>query len=72
MEVESLHSSCLAAVKCNEAPKPNQSDGSLQLGPSYLGLLDEMCLDEVRATTSEDPREALEKFLTSNLSGEYC
>lgn len=36
------------------------------------GLLDEICLDDVKATPIEDPRLALETFLSSNLSGEYC
>lgn len=69
-EVKSLH--CLAAVECDEPRNDQESDGSLKLGPSYLGLLDEMCIDEVTSTRSEDPRAALEKLLTSNLSGEYC
>lgn len=68
MEVASMHGP--AAEECYEAQKPNASDGSMELGLSYLGLLDEICLADVKATSIEDPRLALETFLSSNLSGE--
>lgn len=64
-----LSNGCTEKDTCHPSRITDSSYGTLELGQSYLKLLDDMCPSDGNAASSDDPRLELESFLTSNLSG---